>query len=112
MLSIRNDSKKLRKHVIAMTVFNVFSTTNFTKLRPLLDILISKCSQVCRTSSVVYIDEPMIPFKDRSNLKQYMPMKTVKRGYKVSCLADSTTGFINFRFIPDRKKNPLILKCD
>lgn len=41
------------------------------------------------------VDESMIPFKGRSSLKQYMPMKPVKRGYKVWCLADSKTGFIS-----------------
>lgn len=39
-------------------------------------------------------DESMIAFKGRSMLKQYMPNKPNKRGYKVWCLADSTTGFI------------------
>jgi len=37
----------------------------------------------------------MIAFKGRSSLKQYMPMKPVKRGYKVWCLADSTTGYVS-----------------
>ncbi|CAH1962173.1 unnamed protein product [Acanthoscelides obtectus] len=36
----------------------------------------------------------MIAFKGRSSIKQYMPMKPVKRGYKVWCLADSATGYI------------------
>jgi hypothetical protein len=38
--------------------------------------------------------ESMVPFKGRSSKKQYMPMKPVKRGYKVWCLADSRTGFV------------------
>ena len=29
------------------------------------------------------VDEAMIPFKGRSSLKQYMPKKPVKRGFKV-----------------------------
>nr|CAI5851117.1 unnamed protein product [Callosobruchus analis] len=36
----------------------------------------------------------MIAFKGRSAIKQFMPMKPVKRGYKVWCLADSQTGYI------------------
>ncbi|KAJ6647307.1 PiggyBac transposable element-derived protein 4 [Pseudolycoriella hygida] len=36
----------------------------------------------------------MIKFKGRCVLKQYMPMKPIKRGYKVWCLADAVTGFI------------------
>ena len=42
----------------------------------------------------VSIDEAMIHFKDRSTLKQYMPMKPIKRGLKVWTLADGTTGYI------------------
>jgi hypothetical protein len=41
------------------------------------------------------VDESMVPFKGRSSIKQYLPMKHVKRGYKIWCLADSKTGFIN-----------------
>jgi len=36
----------------------------------------------------------MIAFKGRSSMKQYMPLKPVKRGYKAWCLSDSTTGFV------------------
>nr|CAH7761068.1 unnamed protein product [Callosobruchus chinensis] len=36
----------------------------------------------------------MIAFKGRSAIKQFMPMKPVKRGYKVWCLAYSQTGYI------------------
>lgn len=64
------------------------------KLRPLLDILNQNIGKVYRPSSFVVIDESMIAFKGRSMLKQYMPNKPIKRGYKVWCLADSTTGFI------------------
>lgn len=64
------------------------------KLRPLLDILNENLGRFYRPSSFVVIDESMIAFKGRSMLKQYMPNKPIKRGYKVWCLADSTTGFI------------------
>ncbi|KAJ8879556.1 hypothetical protein PR048_020164 [Dryococelus australis] len=36
----------------------------------------------------------MIPIKGRSCLNKYMPLKPVKRCYKVWCLADSVTGFV------------------
>ncbi|XP_035232755.1 piggyBac transposable element-derived protein 4-like [Stegodyphus dumicola] len=36
----------------------------------------------------------MIAFNGRTSLKQYMPMKTIKRSYKVWCLANSKTGYI------------------
>lgn len=34
----------------------------------------------------------MVAFKGKSSLKQYVPLKPVKRGYKVWCLADAHTG--------------------
>ena len=40
------------------------------------------------------VDESMIPFKGRSALKQYMPLKPVKRDYKVWCIADAKTGYV------------------
>jgi hypothetical protein len=40
------------------------------------------------------IDESMIKFKGRSSLKQYLPLKPIKRGYKVWCLCDSVTGYL------------------
>ena len=41
------------------------------------------------------VNESMVPFKGRSSMKQYMPMKPVKRGYKVWCLTNSRTGFVS-----------------
>ncbi len=40
------------------------------------------------------IDESMIKFKGRSSLKQYLPLKPIKRGYKVWCLCDSITSYL------------------
>jgi len=36
----------------------------------------------------------MIPFKGHSSLKQYLPLKPVKHGFKVWVRADSTNGYI------------------
>ena len=35
------------------------------------------------------VDEAMIKYKGRTSLKQYMPMKPIKRGIKMWCRADS-----------------------
>ena len=46
----------------------------------------------------VAVDEAMIKFQGRSSMKQYMPLKPVKRGIKVWVLADSNNGyFCKFR---------------
>eukprot|EP00102_Acyrthosiphon_pisum_P027552 XP_016664762.1 PREDICTED: piggyBac transposable element-derived protein 3-like [Acyrthosiphon pisum] len=39
------------------------------------------------------VDESMIKFKGRSTIKQYNPMKPIKRGYKLWCIADQN-GYI------------------
>jgi hypothetical protein len=44
-------------------------------------------------SENVSIDESMIKFKGRSSLKQYLPMKPIKRGFKVWILADTKNGY-------------------
>lgn len=51
-------------------------------------------------------DESMVKFKGRSGLKQYMPMKPIKRGFKVWVLADSKTGYmLNFKIYEGKAQN-------
>ncbi|CAI6355306.1 unnamed protein product [Macrosiphum euphorbiae] len=58
------------------------------KLKPLIDYLNEKFQLVYHGTNQLSIDESMILFKGRSTLKQYNPMKPIKRGYKLWCLAD------------------------
>lgn len=64
------------------------------KVKPMLDRLNEKIREVYKPSDVVTVDDSMIPFKGRYVLKQYMPKKPTKWGYKVWCLCDSYTGNI------------------
>lgn len=64
------------------------------KVRPLVDRLNILCQRNAVQTNSQSIDECMIKFKGRSTLKQYMPMKPIKRGFKVWCRADSTTGYL------------------
>lgn len=64
------------------------------KLRPLIDFLNDRFSKECSLSKSQSIDECMVKFKGRSSLKQYMPMKPVKRGYKIWARADASTGYL------------------
>lgn len=64
------------------------------KLRPMIDQMNEALGSAYKPSNCVSIDESMIPFKGCSTLKQYMPLKPVKRGYKVWCLADAQTGYV------------------
>ncbi|KAL3192155.1 hypothetical protein MRX96_059266 [Rhipicephalus microplus] len=66
---------------------------NFDKLykvRPLLTELSKTVAENYLPTELLAIDESMIKFKGRSSLKQYMPKKPVKRGYKVWMLCASS----------------------
>ena len=64
------------------------------KVRPLLDSVVDAIKSEYRPTKNVAVDEAMIPFKGRLSLKQYMPLKPVKRGIKVWECADSSNGFV------------------
>lgn len=63
------------------------------KLRPLIDRINERFQSQCIQTTSQSVDEGMIAFKGRSSLKQYMPLKPIKRGYKVRLRCDSSTGY-------------------
>ena len=65
------------------------------KVRPIIDHLSRKFAESYHPHKEVAVDEAMIKFQGRSSLKQYMPMKPIKRGIKVWVLGDSTTGYFS-----------------
>ena len=65
------------------------------KVRPLINHLSSKFATLYHPSKDVAVDEVMIKFQGRSSLKQYMPLKPIKRGIKVWVLGDSTNGYFS-----------------
>lgn len=64
------------------------------KIRPMVTMLNERFSGQCTSSSSQSIDECMVKFKGKSSLKQYMPQKPIKRGYKVWARCDSATGYL------------------
>ena len=71
---------------------NARSSDNMDKLwkiRPLVESL----NQVFKENKLpmehLSIDESMIRFKSRCSCKQYNPLKPIKRGYKLWCVADN-----------------------
>ena len=64
------------------------------KICPLLDRLNVLFQNECVSSLSQSVDEAMILFKGRNSMKQYMPLKPVKRGYKVWMRCDSKTGYV------------------
>ena len=65
------------------------------KVRPLITHLSDKFATLYERSKEVAVDEAMIKFQGRSNLKKYMPKKPTKCGIKVWVLGDSTNGYFS-----------------
>ena len=65
------------------------------KVRPLINEVNRNSLEQYSPHREVSIDEAMVPFKGRSTIKQFMPQKPIKRGFKVWCRADACNGFIN-----------------
>ena len=65
------------------------------KVRPIIDHLGSKFASLYEPSQNLAVDEAMIKFQGRSSLKQYMPAKPIKHGFKVWVLGDSTNGYFS-----------------
>ena len=65
------------------------------RVRPVIDIILEACKSNYRPHQYQSIDEAMIAFKGRSSMKQYMPKKPTKRGFKVWVRADSTNGYVS-----------------
>lgn len=64
------------------------------KVRPILNEVRRNCKANFVPGRDNSIDEAMVAYKGRSSLKQYCPLKPVKRGFKVWCLNDSRTGYM------------------
>ena len=58
------------------------------KLRPLIEAMNTNYVKLYSVSRRQSIDESMILFKGRHSIKQYNPMKPIKRGYKLWVRAD------------------------
>ena len=64
------------------------NTDKLYKLRPMINQLNWNFVKLYNVSHYVSVDESMILFKDRSAIKQYNPMKPIKRSLKLWSLAD------------------------
>lgn len=74
------------------------------KVRPLIDSLLPKF-QALPQDQMLSTDEQIVPFKGRSRLKQYMPKKPYKWGYKIFVLCD-TKGLVHSFDIFSGKTDP------
>lgn len=64
------------------------------KIRTFINLINIRFKKNMSESPNYSIDESMIKFKGRSSSKQYMPLKPIKRGFKMWSLCDSKTGYL------------------
>ena len=64
------------------------------KLHPMLNILADAFQAAHQPSQQISVDEAMVRYKGRSSLKQYLPNKPIKRGFKIWCLCDANGGYL------------------
>ncbi|KAF2894881.1 hypothetical protein ILUMI_11294 [Ignelater luminosus] len=75
------------------------------KIRPMIQYLTNSFLQACTPGRNIAIDESMVVFKEKTHLKQYMPQKPIKRGFKIWALACSETGYLQtFLYMKEKKK--------
>ena len=65
------------------------------KIRPVIDHLSEQFLSAYNPHQQVSIDEAMVAFKGRSSMKQYIPKKPIKRGFKAWVRADAVTGYVS-----------------
>ena len=64
------------------------------KVRPVIEAVQKTFLESYRPNKENSIDEAMVKFKGRSALKQYVPKKPTKRGFKVWVRADAINGYV------------------
>lgn len=74
------------------------------KIRPFLDAISKTFLESYEPKEFQSIDESMIKFKGRSTLKQYMPLKPIKRGYKVWVRADESGYICEFQIYTGKRQ--------
>ena len=65
------------------------------KVRPIFIHLNNKFSSLFTPGRDQSIDEAMVLFKGCSSMKQYMPKKPIKRGFKIWMRAESKSGYVS-----------------
>ena len=78
-----------------MAQYGSASYDKLGKIRPVINHLNEKFTTLYDPHCEVAIDEAMIKYKGHSSLKQYIPKKPIKRGFKVWVRGDSINGYVS-----------------
>ena len=76
------------------------------KVHPVIEFFLPKF-QTLPQDQMLCVDEQKVPFKGASSLKQYIPKKPHKWGYKIFILCDTKGIVYNFK-IYSGKINPVV----
>ena len=85
-------------HFVDNSSLSVYGSPTYDKLgriQPVIDHLNERFMSMYNPNRDVSIDEAMIKFKGRSSMKQYMPKKPIKRGFKVWVRRDAINGYVS-----------------
>ena len=63
------------------------------KVAPVLKEVNEACRRLYYPHCQLSVDEAMVAFKGQSSMKQYVPKKPIKRGFKIWVLADALNGY-------------------
>ena len=92
-------------HLNDNTKMNPNDKDKLYKVRPLIESLNKRFRNIRSPGEYVSVDESMIRFKGRSSFKQYNPMKPIKRGYKLWCLADNSGYIYKFEIYTGKEED-------
>jgi len=60
------------------------------KVQLFLKAVVKACREECHPHQNLAVDEAMVAFKGQLSMKQYIPLKAIKRGIKICEYADSS----------------------
>ena len=63
-------------------------------VQPVISMFKENLKKACYPHCQLSVDKAMVPFKGRSSMKQYLPLKPVKCGFKVWAMADALNGYL------------------
>ena len=86
------------------------SYSKIQKVKPVLTYISTKLYEAFVPGRDLSVDEAMVKYKGRSSIKQYMPAKPVKRGFKIWMLADAATGYVLKFSVYEGKTNNTVEK--
>lgn len=65
------------------------------KVRRIIELITSRFMDTYDSHKESSIDQAMVAFKGRDSMKQYMPKKLTKRGFKIWMRADGIDGYVS-----------------